>query len=73
MSETLTFDVPTEVTPALSDSQTTAKAAASAVWQTATVSTLDEVERLLDRAEKDGHREHELTVLGPGMFVVRWR
>jgi hypothetical protein len=51
-----------------------AEAAAPAPrWTAAVVSTLDEVERLLGRAERDGHREHELTVLGPNVFVVRWR
>jgi hypothetical protein len=44
-----------------------------AQWHTATVSTLAEVEELLVRAEQAGHHEHELTVLGPNVYVVRWR
>jgi hypothetical protein len=42
-------------------------------WHTATVSTLAEVDELLLRAEQAGHHEHELTVLGPNVYVVRWR
>jgi hypothetical protein len=42
-------------------------------WHTAIVSTLAEAEVLLDQAEREGYREHELIVLGPNTFVVRWR
>lgn len=64
VSETITLDVPTVVTAAL---------CADVPWHTKTVATLDEVECVLARAERDGFREHELTVLAPSVLVVRWR
>ena len=74
MSDTLGFSLPTKGTSALSTHQPATDAAlTSPPWQTAIVSTLDEVESLLDRAELGGHREHTLTVLGPDTFIVRWR
>jgi hypothetical protein len=70
-SETRTFDVPTAVKTALPATQPAVSDPAQ--WHTATVSTLIEVEQLLDQVEREGYHEHELTVLGPDVFVVRWR
>jgi hypothetical protein len=76
MSDPLAFNVPPDLAPALSPPPP-APAVESAVtaqeWHIAIVSTLAEVERLLEQAERNGHLEHELTVLGPDTFVVRWR
>lgn len=64
MSDTQSINVSTEIAQALS---------AATEWRTATVSTLAEVEELFNQAERDGYREHELTVLGPNVYYVRWR
>jgi hypothetical protein len=68
-SDSLPFNVPATAPPPT----TPQVAAGPAQWHTATVSTLAEVEQLLLRVESEGHHEHELTVLGPDVFVVRWR
>lgn len=70
-SETLTLDASTAIKTALTTE--TSAPADPAQWQTATVSSLDEVEQLLDWTEREGYREQELTVLGPDTFLVRWR
>jgi phosphoserine phosphatase len=66
MSETLLFNLPTVLIPALSDTDLQR-------WRSTTVKSLTEAEDLLDTVESDGHRQRELIVSGSSAFVVRWR
>ena len=71
MTETLPFEVPTCVMPALGDRD-------GAVvdhhhWHSVVAASLTEAERLLDQSERSGYRERALVVCTPGLFVVRWR
>src|SRR5262245_33623067 len=70
MSDSLAFG---PITPASKPDATAATGEEAMQWHTATVATLDAVETLLDQAERDGYHQHELTVLAPNVFVVRWR
>jgi hypothetical protein len=42
-------------------------------WHSVAVSTLTEIEDLLDQAEVQGYREFEVTELPSNEFLVRWR
>ncbi len=47
--------------------------APAAAWQVATLTTLREVEELLDMLEAHGVAEREVVVLRNDRFTVRWR
>ena len=71
MSETLSFDVPTCIMPALN--LAAAAAPDRPLWNSVVASSLTEAERLLDQSERQGYRERALVVCTPKLFLVRWR
>jgi hypothetical protein len=71
VSETLPFDVPTCLMPALNPADEAA--ADRPPWNSAVASSLTEAERLLDQSERQGYCERMLVVYRPKLFLVRWR